>query len=234
MAGVLLKCHHASTAMVAGSLREAFPGLRVMGSIVLNRAVGGLNAEAVEAAVRMGITEVWLPTLDAENERVYRGKPGTGLTMFDEDGELRKELQEILEVVAKADVILGTGHLSSIEIEAVVRAGRERGVKKIFVTHPESNFQRLSVEFQLRLRGEGLYFERCFAREGFSASWEVMAEGIRAVGVESTIFASDLGQVESLHPVEGLRAGRRALREFGFQDGDLRRMMIENAREVLG
>ncbi len=188
MAGVLLKCHHASTAMVAGSLREAFPGLRVMGSIVLNRAVGGLNAEAVEAAVRMGIREVWLPTLDAENERVYRGKPGTGLTMFDEGGELRKELLEILEVVAEADVILGTGHLSAIEIEAVVRAGRERGVKKIFVTHPESNFQRLSIECQLRLRGEGLYFERCFAREGFSASWEAMAEGIRAVGVESTIL----------------------------------------------
>jgi len=233
MAGVMLKCHHASTAMVAGALRQAFPGLRVMGSIVLNRAVGGLNVEAVDAAIRMGIQEVWLPTLDAENERVYRGQPGTGLEVLDERGAVRPELMEILELMAAAEVILGTGHLSAAEIEVVVAAARERGVRRIFVTHPESNFQRLPVEFQLRIRGEGLYFERCFVREGFSASWEVMAAGIRTVGVESTIFATDLGQVESPHPLDGLREGRQRLRDLGFGESELRRMTIENAKEAL-
>jgi len=234
MAGVMLKCHHASTAMVAGALRQAFPGLRVMGSIVLNRAVGGLNLEAVDAAIRMGVKEVWLPTLDAENERLYRGLPGTGLEMLDQRGAVRPDLMAILERVAEAGVILGTGHLSAVEIEAVVAAARERGVKRIFVTHPESNFQRLPVELQRRISGEGLYFERCFAREGFSASWEVMAEGIRAVGVESTIFATDLGQVDSPHPLDGLREGRRRLRELGFGESELQRMMRDNAKEALG
>jgi hypothetical protein len=78
MRGFLFKNHHAPTAISAGVLREAVPGLAVFGGVALNRSVGGLNPEAVEAALRMGAAAVWLPTLDAEHERAYRGRPGTG------------------------------------------------------------------------------------------------------------------------------------------------------------
>ena len=43
-----------------------------MGTITLNRAVGGMNALAVEVAAREGARVVWFPTVDAVHETAGR------------------------------------------------------------------------------------------------------------------------------------------------------------------
>ena len=71
LGGFILKSHYNSTAERAAVVRGVVPGIRAMGAIVLNRAVGGMNAIAVEIAAREGARTVWMPTVDSANEREH-------------------------------------------------------------------------------------------------------------------------------------------------------------------
>jgi NAD(P)-dependent dehydrogenase (short-subunit alcohol dehydrogenase family) len=68
LAGFGLKSHYTSTAERARVVSEAVPGVHAIGTITLNRAVGGLNPTAVEVAAREGARIVWFPTVSSENE----------------------------------------------------------------------------------------------------------------------------------------------------------------------
>ncbi len=68
LAGYVIKSHYVPTAERAAVVRAAVPGVQVLGSLTLNRAVGGLNPLAVEITAREGARLVWLPTVDAANE----------------------------------------------------------------------------------------------------------------------------------------------------------------------
>lgn len=234
MRAIVLKNHHCSTVPLAAALSEALPGIRVRGGLVLNRAAGGWNVEAVEAALKMGAVEIWMPTLSAENERAFRGFPGTGMTALDRQGRVLPEVIEILKLVARAGTVLGTGHLSPAETAAVVAVAREEGVRAVLVTHPEINFIAMPPETQRLLAGPGLFFERCFCRAGFHRDWHGMAADIRAAGVESTVLATDLGQPDNLHPVEGLEVFVQRMTAEGFSPSDLERMTVANPSVVLG
>ena len=71
LAGFVLKSHYTSTAERAAVVRGVVPGIAVLGAIVLNRAVGGINPLAVELAAREGARTVWMPTVDSPNEREH-------------------------------------------------------------------------------------------------------------------------------------------------------------------
>ena len=120
------------------------PGIKALGTITLNHAVGGLNATAVEVAARQGARIVWLPTVSSENEigEVEHADPDGNVPVWvrfelelraagvhpravpvvDEDGEPLPELLEVIDVVARHDLVLATGHLSRDEIFTVVDA----------------------------------------------------------------------------------------------------------------
>jgi len=63
MQAVADKCHQESTVGWSHYIRTMVPGIDVMGGIVLNEFVGGINPEAVRAALQMGARLVWGPTL---------------------------------------------------------------------------------------------------------------------------------------------------------------------------
>lgn len=234
MRALMAKNHHTSTVLAAAAVAGQDPGIQVCGGLALNEWVGGLNPGAVEAAIQMGAREIWMPTLSAENERSQKGQPGTGITVLGENGKLKPEVQEILRLVAESDVILGTGHLSPDEISAVVKAAREAGVRRILVTHPEIFFIQLPVSTQRDLAGPDLFFERCFAREIFARDWDGLARDIREVGVESTVLATDLGQADTPHPVEGMRQMLAEYEKRGFSRDELRAMSCESPARLLG
>lgn len=233
MRAIVLKNHHAPTVTLAAALSEALPGIRVLGGLVLNHAIGGWNREAVEAALRMGAAEIWMPTLSAENERAFRGAPGTGLRALGPDGQLLPEVTEIIRLVARHGAVLGTGHLSVEESAAVIAAARNEGVRTIFVTHPEIQFIQMPVEMQKRFAGRGLYFERCFCRPGFRRDWAGLAADIRATGVAFSILATDLGQLDNPHPVEGLEHFIDRMSDQGFSDRELEILCAENPAVAL-
>jgi hypothetical protein len=159
--GILFKTHlwlNGGTAQLASKL---VPGIQVCGSIVLNWTVGGLNPEAVDAAIMIGAKEVYMPNIhsstagkgkvltkeelsrhayrhllpDQFHGRLLREVPR--IDLLDEDGRLVPQVHEILRLVAEADIILGTCHASKKECFVLVDAARKAGVKKILITHPK-------------------------------------------------------------------------------------------------
>jgi hypothetical protein len=170
----------------------------------------------------------------AGQECRFLGRAEEGLWICRADGTLKPEVLEILDLVAKADVILGTAHLSPGEIVLLVREGRRMGLRKILVNHPEIEFVNMTEALQKEIRGPGVFFERCFARKSFLLDWDGLARVTREVGFESTVLATDLGQPENPHPVEGLAEMRRQFAERGFSESELRVMMCETPAMLLG
>jgi len=182
----------------------------------------------------MGAAEIWMPTLSAAHERAFRGEPDSGITVFDERGRLLDSAHTILSLIAESEAILGLGHLSLPEMAAVLRAGRECGVARFLVNHPEINFLALSPSAQRELAGPGVYFERCYVRANSSVDWDGFAAGIRELGVETTVLATDLGQPDNPDPVSGMREMLNELAERGFSRRELEIMACRNPAILLG
>ena len=163
MKAILLKNHYCPTYLAASAIDEMFPGLRVFGGLVLNAACGGLNPDAVRCALRMGAKEIWMPTVSSLRHVTFFHAPPETLCVpvFDDRGRPAPGLPEILDLIAHSGAILGTGHLSPFECEALVSLAKQAGVRKILVTHPEFEAVGMDLDTQVRLAGQGVFFERC-------------------------------------------------------------------------
>jgi len=236
MAGVMLKCHVISTVALAASLEEIFEDIRVFGGICMNFEVGGLNPEAARAAIAMGAKEVWMPTFSSEQFRAYIGNPGTGMRIVDDREKLLPPVDEVLSEVAKAGIILGTGHVAKDEVIPLVKRARELGIEKVLVTHPDAEFLSYPLDLQMELARSGAFFERCAVRQGPTAEsgLKQMAHNIREVGVNRNIMTTDYGQPENPYPVEGLLMFMHGLLENGITEDDLDVMLRRNPEWLVG
>lgn len=141
----------------------------------------------------VGAKVIWLPTLTSSLEM----DPGI---VCAEGGVVKDPLVDILKIMAQTDAILATGHISFDEQLAVVDKARELGVKKIVVNHPELYRTRLNLRQQERLLEYGVIIERTYGGTQLPRSREFIKhlpmalEAIKALGAESTILATDVGQ----------------------------------------
>jgi hypothetical protein len=257
LAGFGLKSHYTATAERAAVVTAAVPGVRALGTITLNHAVGGLNATAVEVAARQGARIVWLPTVSSENEfgEVEDADPNGNVPVWvrfelelraagvrprpvpvlDADGSPRAELLEVLAVVARHDLVLATGHLSRDEIRTVVDAAVSAGVKTIVVTHPEFPSQRISPREQQALAERGALMERAFTTPYTGkCTWDDIFTATRAVGAQNTVWGSDLGQRFNPPVEDGLAIMADRFLEAGFSKEEVRIMAVDNTRRVAG
>lgn len=257
LAGFVLKSHYVPTAERAQVVRTAVPGVDALGAITLNAAVGGLNPSAVDIAGREGAAIVWMPTVDSANQRSSRATMPPGATppmwaalqdelkeagmepppveVVDAGGAVTEQTRAVLRAVAKHDVALATGHLSSPEIVAVVRAAVEEGISKIIVTHPEFTSQKIDVATQRELAAAGAVLERCFTTpHSGKVSWEELQDHIREVGPEHSVLSSDLGQPFNPPVEDGLPIMADRLRAAGFTDEEVRVMTVTNSRRLAG
>ncbi|MBL9218928.1 MAG: hypothetical protein JNG82_10600 [Opitutaceae bacterium] len=236
MRAVVLKNHHNCTCGRAGILNRLFPDFRAFGGLVLNHAAGGFNCHAVDAAIRMGASHVWMPTKSAANHQTQFGGRG-GLTIMN-GAKLRDDVRDILRQIADADVILATGHLAPEESRILIEEALAVGVKRISVTHPEWGVTAMPVETQRTLAATGaVYFERCLVSAHPGAErgilFDTIVQQIRAVGVGSTIAATDYGMPQFDTPANGMRTYAARLRDAGFASEDIRLMFCENAARLL-
>jgi len=236
MRAVLIKNHYSSTVERAWLASKVVTGISVFGGVVLNETVGGLNPAAARLALQWGARQVWMPTRSARNHRAHEDRPG-GITVLDAEGRLLPVVEEILEVMAGGDCILGTGHLEPAEGTALVRRARQASVKNILITHPEWYMTRYPLALQKELAAEGgVMFERCFVsttHRGGHVPIETIGEAIAEVGVETTVLSTDLGQPDTPPPVEGLRLYAERLLGLGFSPEQLRQMMVVNPGRLL-
>jgi len=220
MRALLLKSHDTITADLAQVVEAAVDGIRVFGAVTLNEAVGGFNPAAVKAALALGAREVFMPTFSAAHHRRQEGK-GAGLSVLDGTGTVRNEVRQILDLVAQADVILGTSHLAPEESLALVRAARQAGVRKVLVSHPEIGFLAIPLDIQRAMAAEGAYFERMHLHGNSCVDWAGLAAVMRAVGIARTVLVTDLGRADAVDPVAGMQEMLEELGKQGFSRAEL-------------
>ena len=236
MGGIVLKSHDYPTQPLAWALNDEFDGIDVYGSMALDWGVGGLNPDAVQVSLNIGARVVWMPTFDAANSRGRSGhffSKGPGISVLDDAGNLVPACHDILDLLHAHDAVLASGHIAPNETLALLREARRRGVRSV-ITHASFG---IPVEVQQELAALGVFIEHCGLaafRADDGESVRSIAEQIRAVGIEHAICSTDLGQAQNPDPPLGFGIWIDCLLEQGFTASEVRQMVQENPRALLG
>jgi len=250
MRGIVLKNHISETASRAALVMKVVPGIEVFGGIVLNRAVGGVNPHAVEWMHRVygGRGKVvWLPTFESDKHvKTFSGPDAKGLTVAP-NGQVSPEMEEILKIVARENLVLATGHVHPEEIIAVVRRGRELGVKNMLITHALTNVPGLTMAQAKEVTEMGAVIEICFlqflagpnAPLPFLTHWtqinaKHVALAAKELGAKSVVVSSDLGQSANMTHPDGMEVAISAIKREGVADADIETMLRKNPARMLG
>ncbi|MDB5602065.1 MAG: hypothetical protein JWN71_4109 [Xanthobacteraceae bacterium] len=251
-AAVVTKDHDYSGVMTAALIAKHHPELttKIYSSIVLNNVVGGFNPYAVEHTAAMGGKIVWMPTLAAENHlrwektsnwvhpaSTQKMRPATGIPVLNADKTLRDDVKEVLDVIAKNDMVLASGHLHVSETWLLFEEAKHRGVRRMTLTHPE-DIVDASLNDVKGIASMGAFVEHslCMFIEGSkfkTCSSEDLRRQIDAAGVNQTVLCSDLGQTGTISPLEGFRRGIRLCMDLGYDDAEIRKMVSSNAARML-
>lgn len=248
MRALLYKCHHESSVSRAANVTSAVSPLSAYGGIVLNSYVGYVNPAAVEACLRLGGKAVWMPTVDAGYHADMHGTTGryeaqsggievsSGYRCLSDDGELRPEIYEVLEIVAEHDAILGTAHLSPAEIVMLVPAARAAGIERVVVTHPFYKVPGLDLDTLSGLVRQGAIaeFEYC----GLSPMWttatlDAVVHAINILGAANCTLVSDAGQRHNPIAPEALRIFAQSIFERGVSLDNIDVMIKKNPAQLL-
>jgi hypothetical protein len=250
MRGIVLKNHISETASRAALVMKVVPGIEVFGGIVLNKAVGGINPDAVEWMHRVygGRGKVvWLPTFEADRHVKVLSKPDARGLVVAPGGQVTPEMEAILKIIARENLLLATGHVHPEEIVAVVRRARDLGVKNIIITHGLTNVPGLTMAQARQVADMGAVIEVCFlqflagpnAPLAFLTHWtqinaKHVAAAIKEIGAKSLVVSSDLGQSANMTHPDGIEAAIAAMKREGISDADIDLMMRKNPARLLG
>jgi hypothetical protein len=248
--GILLKNHVSETASRAALVMKVVPGIEVWGGIVLNKAVGGVNPDAVEWMHRVygGRGKVvWLPTFESDRHVKTLSKPDARGLVVAPGGQVTPEMEAILKIIARENLMLATGHVHPEEIMAVVRRARELGVKNIVITHALTNVPGLAMAQAKQLADMGAVIEICFlqfragpnAPLAFMTHWtqinaKHVARAVKEIGAQSLVISSDLGQSGNMTHPDGLETAIAEMKREGVSDADIDVMMRKNPARLLG
>ena len=250
MRGIVLKNHISETASRAALVMKVVPGVEIFGGIVLNKAVGGINPDAVEWMHRVYGNRgkvVWLPTFESDKHVKTFGKPTDKGIVVAPNGQVTPEMEAILKIIARENLVLATGHVHPEEIVAVVRRGRELGVKNMLITHGFTNVPGLTMAQAKQVADMGAVIEVCFlqflagpnAPLAFLTHWtqvnaKNVATAVKEIGAKSLIISSDLGQSANMTHPDGIEAAIAAMRKENISDADIDVMMRKNPARLLG
>jgi histidinol phosphatase-like PHP family hydrolase len=254
--GLLIKDHYYSATPITELLKQTHGhlGVELFSGVPLNNSVGGFNKYAVDHGCALGANLVWMPTFSSRNHidspfGIRAGFPHTirkmipfdPLTPIDDNGEVKDEVKEILDLVAQYDVILSGGHLHVDEIFKVFEEARKRGVKRLLVNHPtfiigatHEQIHQLVVELDAYIEHSLCMYVKLSNRASAFYPPEELDALIKAGTIERTILASDLGQINNDHPVAGFRNVIGECIGLGYSDEDIRKMISGNPLRLLG
>lgn len=252
MRAIVFKCHADTTMTRAWHTSRAVPGIKAFGGIVLNLNVGGINPAAVDVALKLGAVQVWMPTYHSLAHYKETGKMGgyahqgadvkmdypvKPITILDENDQLIPEIEPILKMVKRHNVILGTSHLGSHEALKLIEAAHDMGLERMVLTHPFFSPPDCSIADIKKAVELGAFIEFC---GGNALSpipkpicLDLYKEAVDAVGTEKCIISSDCGHPRKTLPPETLRMFAQALMFKGVAQKDVEAMMKYNYDKLL-
>ena len=237
MSAIVLKSHEYPTQPLAWALAPEFPDLGIYGAIALDHAVGGLNPDALETALRIGTRVVWWPTFDSRWSRETFGRwnaRAAAITVTDEAGALLPVCHDLLDLMVSHDALLCSGHLSPPETLALVSESRRRGVRSL-VTHATTF--GIPIEVQEALAARGALIEQVgnttFRSGGRESSRAIQAD-VRQLGPSHVVLSTDLGQAANPPPAVGFGLWIEQFLGGGFTEAEVRQMVQSNPASLLG
>ncbi len=213
--GCVLKAHYDCTVGRAAAASAGL-SLRAFGGQALNQHAGGVNPAAVAAALAMGARVIWMPTTDAHTQeaaglpRLCHQLPRLERTTFaipPVDWSAEGRARRVAELVAEADAVLATGHLSAPEVAWLIPEARRAGVRRLLLTHPSYIVPAMSATEARDLTRQGCYAEvtavQILDQPGCDA--EALAAFVTTVGYDHIVLSSDTGQPHNPPPPEALQ-----------------------------
>lgn len=247
MRALVLKNHYTMTADRAELAMQEVSGIEIFGGVVLNRSVGGINAEAVRQMVQFEGHRgkvVWLPTVDAEN--IVGHKPGhKPYVSVVVNGKPVPELAEVFELIAKNDLVFETGHSSPQESLILIAAAKQAGVKKIVATHAMA--LGATLDQMKQMAAMGAFVECCWLNyiskpnaaagvksRGNQKLLNDCASAVKAIGSEHFLISSDMGSKGYPTQPEAMRDFMTMLKIAGLTDADINNLARKNPARLLG
>jgi hypothetical protein len=253
MRGAVLKHHRTPTAGYAYVARKEVPGFEAFGLLDLNTSVGGLNVAAVEEFLattmpggpQRGYGRVVMMGSDDTPYQLQVSKATTPAVVVVRNGQLTPEAVAIIQLVAKNDLTLSTGHHNGAESVVIVREAIKLGVpaRRIGVTHANIDPPGLTVEQMQEVAKMGAYVEICTqsqraltpeAEKALAARDDRIADIIKKVGAEQMIVQTDLGQANNEYHPDGIIAFVRNMWARGISRADTDIMTKRNPARYLG
>lgn len=250
--GAVLKNHFYSTQPFINEIKN-IKGMKMFGGIVLNNAVGGINAETIYASSLLTNNPivVWFPTINAENflsksefeiapewtrkKNFFARKSKNIKPVKVTDGKiLSKKIIEILQMIRKCNAVLATGHISWKESVILVNKAVEMGIKNIVITHPIYQKINMPISVQKMLAQKGCFIEQSYSMYSIDKiPIRKIAEQIKAIGSQNVILSSDVGQTFSPSPSKALLQFSTLLEKEGTSEKELFTMMVTNPKKLL-
>lgn len=172
------------------------------------------------------------------------------------DDPIPGPLAEILEMVAgHPEVYLNTGHVSGPEVMRILELAERFGIKKVLIAHAARG--HLSVEQQKEAAQRGAFLEGCLVdwlypdvpRTHYYVEREYMDQGsefgrrvsppqwmkgIREVGPQYFVLATDYGVRAAPSAVQGMRTLITTLLDYEFTPAEIRIMTATNPARLIG
>ncbi|MDH5770392.1 MAG: DUF6282 family protein [Candidatus Bathyarchaeota archaeon] len=246
MKGFVLKDMHMLSTDKAYFVNKFVPGIKAWSGVVLDAQVGGLNPAAVESAIKLGASVVWMPVKFSRyfvekcmkltwGKRILTQRKERPISIL-EGGKLLPEAKEILQMISESKIVLGTGHISPEESFVLVDEAKALGINKIFSNHPYSATMGYTIEEMKELAKKGVYIEFCYATcmplyGAFDP--KTMVSLIKELGVEHCLMSSDSSQPENPMPVEMLRLFIRTMLALGMDKRKIELMVKKNPSQLL-
>ena len=253
MRGVVLKAHGWPAVRLARELDAACEGFRVYPSVTLNSTAGGPYPWVVEMAWQLGARYVWLPTWSALNDRnsrvsftrimvdrgyngFFKDIPESGFyTGLDEEGSLKRNVRDVVDLCKEHDLVLGTGHGSTAEALAVARYAKSVGFERLVFTHPHVGISDVTDEQVEEFVSCGGHIELCMLEtEPFSGCMtaERWVRICKTVGYDHCLISSDHFWGWKTTIPEQFRSFLTRMHDAGASMGDLS-AMVEVPRRLL-
>jgi hypothetical protein len=237
MRAIVLKSKCYPTAAIATMANRLFPGIKVIGSVVLDSEVGGLNREVVECQAMLGAKVLWMPTMSAIQCRKALNQDG-GIAIVDSNGKVLPEVNKILKIVKQYNMVLSSGHISFGETVPLFEQALGIGITKMVVTHPllDILWPPMSIDEIKKLASMGAYIDHTFSPcMPLVARYDPrkIVEAIRAIGAERTIMSTDMPQATDPAPSEGLRMFIGTMLQLGVSEEEIELMVKTNPAKLL-
>ncbi len=240
------------------------PDFTVFGGLIMEPQAGGLNPRAVSAALgagypdtaghdwrgaRPGARFISFPTHATRHVARIEGRSGVYLEAcfaLPEHGPLPDPIPEILDLIAAADAVLNTGHLSADETLRLIEAARARGIDRILT--PCSLFPTEATEAIIAAGAvaEMSYFFVSHATQVPLTHVDAEAHKIPTTTLSDMaltllrldparcVLSSDCGVSILPVPTEGLRVFLRGLEASGVPAPALRQMVRDTPARLFG